>query len=444
MATQGMFDLFGATPEEIRAKYRQGLMGTPISDVPLMNRPAAMGAGLGRQFGYALGRMLGGTVPGEAEAEARQQALTQAQAEGATGSSLYQALARQLSAAGDTRGAFMAAEKAREMAQQEEAAQVGLALKKAQLEEAQAKAKADPRVARAQELLKTGKYTPESVALFQQTGNANNLQFKGAEKTKIEKLLDAAGITVENGKGAERIKAINAAIERETKGDPAQLAQLKLLKAQTEAQTAQVTLQLAQAKIQQGQQADELRIATSKAATGRLLGTVDGAIALVQADQKRKIPLATGLSGQVSRGIEASPAGILNAQFDVIKANLGFWELQSMRDASKTGGALGSITERELALLQSTIDRVSTGLPAAENLAALQQIKKSIQVLSRIRQQVVGGDLKSYEWINEYYPQGQPEPTGTQGTAASGTVQTPAAPAAAGRKSLSDFNKKPK
>jgi len=413
MATQGMFNLFGATPEEIRAKYEQSLMGEP------------RGGGLGRQLGYTVGRMLGGRVPGEAEAEARQAALQQAQAEGATGSALYQALAKQLAAAGDTRGAMMASEQARTMAQQEKVAQVDLALKEAQLEAAQAKAKESPRAARAQELLKSGKYTPESVALFEQTGDAKKLQFKGAEKTKVEKLLDAAGITVENGRGDERIKAINAAIERETKGDPAQLAQLKLLKAQTEAQTAQVTLQLAQNKIQQGQQADELRIATSRAGTSRLLGTVDSAIALVKADQGRKVPLATGISGQVSRGIEASPAGILDAQFDVIKANLGFWELQAMRDASKTGGALGSITERELALLQSTIARVSTGLPAAENLAALEQIKKSIQVLSRIRQQVAGGDLKSYEWINEYYPQGQSIQS-AEGSVSSGTVQAPA------------------
>jgi hypothetical protein len=54
MATQGLFNLFGASPEEIRAKYEQGLMGTPISDVPLLNRPSAMGAGLGRQLGYSI------------------------------------------------------------------------------------------------------------------------------------------------------------------------------------------------------------------------------------------------------------------------------------------------------------------------------------------------------------------------------------------------------
>lgn len=38
-----------------------------------------------------------------------------------------------------------------------------------------------------------------------------------------------------------------------------------------------------------------------------------------------------------------------------IQSNIGFEELQTMRDNSPTGGALGAITERELAFLQSTI-----------------------------------------------------------------------------------------
>lgn len=112
MATQGLFNLFGASPEEIRAKYEQGLMGTPISDVPLLNRPSAMGAGLGRQLGYGLGRMLGGRVPGEAEAEAQQAALLEAQQSGLSGSALYKRLA-DISA--DPRRAFILRQQAAEM-----------------------------------------------------------------------------------------------------------------------------------------------------------------------------------------------------------------------------------------------------------------------------------------------------------------------------------------
>jgi hypothetical protein len=38
---------------------------------------------------------------------------------------------------------------------------------------------------------------------------------------------------------------------------------------------------------------------------------------------------------------------------DTIGANMGFEQLQAMRAASPTGGALGNVTERELELLQA-------------------------------------------------------------------------------------------
>ena len=122
MATQGLFNLLGATPEEIRSKYEQGLMGAPISSVPLESRPAAMGAGLGRQLGYSIGRMLGGRVPGEAEAEARQQAMKQALESGEVGSSMYTNLARQYEAAGDYGRAFAAMQEAKRLKTEEDAA----------------------------------------------------------------------------------------------------------------------------------------------------------------------------------------------------------------------------------------------------------------------------------------------------------------------------------
>jgi len=101
MATQGLFNLFGASPEEIRAKYEQGLMGEP------------RGGGLGRQLGYTVGRMLGGRVPGEAEAEAQQAALLEAQQSGLSGSALVNRLAE---ISTDPRRAFVLRQQAAEMA----------------------------------------------------------------------------------------------------------------------------------------------------------------------------------------------------------------------------------------------------------------------------------------------------------------------------------------
>jgi len=48
-----------------------------------------------------------------------------------------------------------------------------------------------------------------------------------------------------------------------------------------------------------------------------------------------------------------TPAGQMESLLETIQANVGFDKLQAMREASPTGGALGSVTERELAFLQA-------------------------------------------------------------------------------------------
>lgn len=47
-------------------------------------------------------------------------------------------------------------------------------------------------------------------------------------------------------------------------------------------------------------------------------------------------------------------------RLDTLKANIGFGELQRMRDNSPTGGALGQVTERELNFLQSVLGAIGT------------------------------------------------------------------------------------
>jgi len=61
----------------------------------------------------------------------------------------------------------------------------------------------------------------------------------------------------------------------------------------------------------------------------------------------------TGAIGQTTKGIGGTPAHDLSNTLDTIKANIGFDRLQEMRANSKTGGALGAVSERENKLLQS-------------------------------------------------------------------------------------------
>lgn len=84
---------------------------------------------------------------------------------------------------------------------------------------------------------------------------------------------------------------------------------------------------------------------------------------------------STGLRGQLLQHVGGTEARNLKAKLDTIKSNLGFTQLQAMRDASPTGGALGQVTERELELLQSTfasLDQAQDGEQLREQLANLE------------------------------------------------------------------------
>lgn len=82
-------------------------------------------------------------------------------------------------------------------------------------------------------------------------------------------------------------------------------------------------------------------------------------------------PYTTGLIGSISGLIPGTQAKDLQKAIDSIKANIGFDELQAMRDASKTGGALGQVAVQELNSLQATLgslDRTQSPQALYKNL----------------------------------------------------------------------------
>lgn len=71
----------------------------------------------------------------------------------------------------------------------------------------------------------------------------------------------------------------------------------------------------------------------------------------------------TGTSGQFMRWIPGANAGkSLAADVTTLEANFAFDALQAMRDASKTGGALGNVSERELDLLKASVANIDPDL----------------------------------------------------------------------------------
>lgn len=67
----------------------------------------------------------------------------------------------------------------------------------------------------------------------------------------------------------------------------------------------------------------------------------------------------TGLFNQATGFIPFTPGADLNALVDTVKANIGFEELNAMRQASPTGGALGQVAVRELEFLQAALGNLS-------------------------------------------------------------------------------------
>jgi spore germination cell wall hydrolase CwlJ-like protein len=63
----------------------------------------------------------------------------------------------------------------------------------------------------------------------------------------------------------------------------------------------------------------------------------------------------TGAVGGILSNVGGTAARNVRALVDTVKANAGFAELQKMRNNSPTGGALGNVSEREIAYLQATI-----------------------------------------------------------------------------------------
>lgn len=98
----------------------------------------------------------------------------------------------------------------------------------------------------------------------------------------------------------------------------------------------------------------------------------------------------TGM-GSLIAAIPGTPAANFKADVNTLAANIAFGELTAMREASKTGGALGAVSERELALLESALGSLDRAQSPAQFKESLNTIKESIQRWQAATQQYGGG-----------------------------------------------------
>ena len=161
---------------------------------------------------------------------------------------------------------------------------------------------------------------------------------------------------------------------------------LARLQADLRAGTSSLQQQLVQEKI------DALR-QKKQDAIDKQLGTAEGVIentkvVLNKIDEAEKLvgKGTTGFGSYLSV-VPGTPAKELATVIGTIKARLGFDQLQQMRNASPTGGALGQVSNRELASLESALASLDQGLSADALRQNLKQIKESY---SRWQQTAVG------------------------------------------------------
>jgi len=73
----------------------------------------------------------------------------------------------------------------------------------------------------------------------------------------------------------------------------------------------------------------------------------------------------------------------LKMKYDTIKANIAFNKLQEIREASKTGGALGNVSNFEVGRLEAVLGKLEPTSKRAEQLASLDEIEMQFERTAR-------------------------------------------------------------
>lgn len=117
----------------------------------------------------------------------------------------------------------------------------------------------------------------------------------------------------------------------------------------------------------------------------------------------------TGLRGAIPN-IPGSEAANAQAQLETLKSQVAFGVLQAMRDASKTGGALGAVSEKELGLLQNN-------LAALDRAQSYEQFQKALDQIISYTGEAKGRIRSAYniKYSDKAAPTATATPTASKG-----------------------------
>ena len=143
---------------------------------------------------------------------------------------------------------------------------------------------------------------------------------------------------------------------------------------------------------------------TQEASTNRRIGFINDAIKIL-----KDTPGAAGMIGKVTKNIpspipgQQNPAFTLSELLKSIKANVGFDELQKLREMSPTGGALGQVAVQELEYLQALLGSLEQGLDDKTLIKNLSTMRDRLLELQKFRAKEIAS-LKDGSPLNTEAP----------------------------------------
>jgi len=109
---------------------------------------------------------------------------------------------------------------------------------------------------------------------------------------------------------------------------------------------------------------------------------------------KKVTPFTTG-AGSLLSYLPGTTATDFASELETLKSNIAFSELAEMRQASKTGGALGQVSDKEGTLLQSTLGALNVRQSPANFKAQLQKIRGSLERWQKAKAASDGGVIEA-------------------------------------------------
>jgi hypothetical protein len=122
-------------------------------------------------------------------------------------------------------------------------------------------------------------------------------------------------------------------------------------------------------KLTQAQDAQQ----QEKTASDVVVQDIDRALGTIEKYPGR----TTGPGGALLKNVPGTRAYNVSALIDTVKANAGFDRLQRMRESSPTGGALGNVSEKEIAYLQATIGNLALSQDDQQLADNLKRVKNA-------------------------------------------------------------------